>query len=112
MFYFLKPSVLTFPDALQSSESATQLSRHEENTAEQQQPQQQLTSLHSIDDDEIPVERIIGTSSRSAGAMTMPARRGHNMPMSSVHSKTRSRQSIFIFDESTKRCNKTMRCPQ
>ena len=30
--------------------------------------------------------------------MTMPARRGHNMPMSSVHSKTRYRLNIFTFD--------------
>ena len=46
---------------------------------------------------QIPVERIIGMSSRSAGAMTMPARCGHNMLMSSVHSKTRSRLS-FLMD--------------
>ena len=48
---------------------------------------------------QIPVGCIIVKSSKSACAMTMPAWRGHNMPMSSVHSKTRSRLicSFFIF---------------
>ena len=44
---------------------------------------------------------MILTSSRSACAMTMPARRGHNMPMSSPHSKTPSRLTISFSTTTT-----------
>ena len=51
---------------------------------------------------EIPVVCITKTSSRSTGAMTMPAWRGHRMPISSVRSKTCSHLNIFILDQSAK----------